>query len=177
MFRYLPPKSSVWGHSLGRRKVSVIAESINAFMTDVVEEPLCRGGHLSVSSGFGLPQPQNVIEQFENSIGIKLARGYAKLDESQCHVAIEQALSLLPTLDQKLHIDISRTIEFDKWRLNDELVNAPDTCRLTWRLGTNCSVSTELYFNSEAEFTGLSELFTKYSLGKLKPNHLKECKK
>ncbi|MFS1704813.1 hypothetical protein [Alteromonas sp. AMM-1] len=177
MLIYQPPKSSLWGHSLGKKHFSVIGERIESFTTDTIEDPQCKGGYISIlPTGFGKPLPQDVFEKFENYIGSKLVRGYSKLDEPQCNLALELALVMSSATKLKSQIRIAKKIEFQKWLLDGECITTPDTSNITWILGTTCSVSTSLYFSSDAEFKGFSELLVKHSLCKLNPKYLKTQK-
>jgi hypothetical protein len=150
MFYYLPPKSSIWGHSL--RRMSAAREK--ALFEQFLESGVAESKFVSASAqrnGFQMLTEQQ-CEQHLQSI---IADGQAGRGEGNSILLVK-------------HIAVS------KWRIDGQQVATCSHFRLHY--GQLPCISTFLIFDTMEHFRYIAALLQKIGLCKLNEKHLKRLK-
>lgn len=168
-YRYSPPKSSVWGHGLGRMRAARARELLLEFVTLCVGERAYASGSMNVMLGAPMaPEAEELL-----SI---VGRTFANLDEPHLEQHLE-ALIHWEARHPKLRAPIVLTQGFalSGWRIGQRI--APAKSMIMMHYGALPSVSTMFSFESLEEFEHVQRVLIDIGLCKLDKRHLKERKR
>jgi hypothetical protein len=182
VFRYAPPKSSIWGHKLrkmaARRQRKLVDEFLNlatvdsAFNNGSVSLPKVAPGWEPLPGAF-----LNLIRLFERELGGFPSTGgyYANLDQVQfdfCYNQLLQAGAL--DVDNPASGHLSCLITIPKWRLHGR--DIPTSSNLIVHYGPLPCLSTMFRFETIDDFYSVQKILSDLGLCNLSEKHLKPCK-
>jgi hypothetical protein len=184
MYRYSPPKSNIWGHSLGRMLPARQRELFAEFLKTAVAEHSFTGGSLTFFVGtapafFPLEaQAQwghitsNDVRHFEQFLGASAREGaFYSLTSQQCEAALTELIqrsALLPGSMLLQGVDIS------KWLIEGQPVATQSRVALYY--GMKPCISTFLEFETTGQFEFIKRVLTDLDFCKLNEKHLKPIK-
>jgi len=168
MFYYRPPKSSIWGHRLGKMPAERAKALFNQFLAIAVAEYKYSYGSMSIHDSTGQMQ-----SRYERLIGkpLTLDRRSDMLTQEQCEKCVDEFI-----MDQNaggptpflLHYSIDIT----QWRLHGQ--PAPTQSSLSIYYGPFPCLSTSLRFETREQFEYIKQVFADIRLCKLNEKHLRE---
>ncbi|MGC3960660.1 MAG: hypothetical protein QM813_22815 [Verrucomicrobiota bacterium] len=184
MYRYSPPKSNIWGHSLGKMQPARQRELFAEFLKRAVAEHSFTGGSLQFFIGDApafLPleaQGQwghvtsDDVRHFEQLLGTSAREGaFYSLTAQQCESALSELIqrsSLLPGSMLLQGVDIS------KWLIEGQPVATQS--RLMLYYGMKPCISTFLEFETTSQFEFTKRVLAGLDFCKLNEKHLKPIK-
>jgi hypothetical protein len=181
MYRYIPPKASVWGHSLRNMKPSREKALMDRFFEIAVAQ-------YSFSSGSVFYQPS--MDTLFNEEPARLCRKHFEgiLDvESSPHSLVnlgkEQFDLCLNELIRNDSLYISGSsgavlmsgVEISKWRIKGE--ESPTKSHMNIFYGAKPRISTFLAFRDLEEFNFINQVLEELGICRLNEKHLKTKKK
>src|SRR5438874_1045161 len=105
MYRYSPPKSNIWGHSLRKMKAARQKALFAEFLKQAVAEYSFNGGNLTFfvesAPGFSASEAQGMwghvtsddVRRFEQLLGANAHGGYFfSLTPQQCEIALDELI-------------------------------------------------------------------------------------
>ena len=172
MYRYFPPKASVWGHSLRRMPVARARNLLATFL-----DTAAKNYQLAQVSLWIDRAEDQAIQRYEKLIGMPAERRRnTDLTLAQADMCLTQLIQ-----DEKEFRATEKCIslwykyEVTRWLANkSELV---PTSIITIHYDNWPHLQTELYFESISEFEHVKEAFAASGLCKLNPKHLKATKR
>ena len=175
MYRYQPPKSSVWGHSLRNMKPAKERELFHEFLRLAVAEYRIGQGSLSISS---MESPQlgaRTVEHFERVLNVKSFNGFfPKLSEAQIDICFKELV-----LDEQLcvgqHVNLLEPVSIAKWLINERQSATRSSIILYY--GSLPLLSTFLRFETIEEFQYIQHVMRTLKLCRLNDKHLKPGKR
>ncbi len=184
MYRYRPPKSNLWGHSLRKMEPLRQKELFDEFLKRAVAEHLFAGGSLSLFVGSAptyLPlDAQDLwghvnshdVHMFERLLGTGARDGgFYSLTPQQCEVSLNEIIrnsTLIPGVLLLQSVDVS------KWLIDDQPVTTDSNFRL--HFGMMPSISTSLQFQTLEQFKFIQRVLSDLKFCKLNEKHLKPIK-
>jgi hypothetical protein len=184
MYRYSPPKSNIWGHSLGKMQPARQRELFGEFLKRAVAEHSFTGGSLQFFIGDApafLPleaQGQwghvtnEDVRHFEQLLAASAREGaFYSLTAQQCEVALTELIqdsALLPGSMLLQGVDIS------KWLIEGQSVATQS--RLLLYYGIKPCISTFLEFETTSQFEFIKRALADLEFCKLNEKHLKPIK-
>ena len=184
MYRYSPPKSNIWGHSLGKMPPARQRELFAEFLKRAVAEHSFTGGSLTFTLGSApafLPleaQGQwghvtsDDVRHFEQLLGTPARAGaFHSLTPPQGEAALTaliQRSSLLPGSMLLQSIDISQ------WLIEGQPVTTQSRVMLYY--GMKPCLSTFLQFETTSQFEYIKRVLADLAFCKLNEKHLKPIK-
>jgi hypothetical protein len=184
MYRYSPPKSNIWGHSLGKMQPARQRELFAEFLKRAVAEHSFASGSLRFILGSApafLPSEaqrqwghvtRDDVRRFEELVGTSAREGaFYSLAPQQCDAALTELIqhsSLLPgsMLLQSAHIS--------KWLIEGQPVTTQS--RVTLYYGMKPCISTFLQFETTSQFDFIKRVLADLNFCKLNEKHLKPIK-
>lgn len=183
MYRYSPPKSNTWGHSLGKMQPARQRELFAEFLKRAVAEHSFTNGTLTFFIGDApafLPleaQGQwghvtsDDVRHFEHLLGSPSRAGNFALSAQQCEVALTELIqrsALLPGSILLQGVDIS------KWLIEGHPVTTESRFFLYY--GMKPCISTFLEFETTSQFEFIKRVLVDLDFCKLNEKHLKPNK-
>jgi hypothetical protein len=183
MYRYQPPKSSIWGHSLRNMKPARQRALFDEFLKKAVAEYSWFGGSLTLFVGsapaFTPPEAQgewghvtsNDVQRFQQLLGAG-DRAFYSLSPQQCETALEEIIrnsALAPGVMLVQSVDVS------KWLIEGQ--PAATQSRFILYYGMKPCLSTHLQFQTTDEFEFIKRVLSDLKFCKLNEKHLKPMKR
>src|SRR5262245_60981678 len=178
MYRYMPPKSSVWGHKLRRMSPAKQNQLFVEFVQRAVAE--YRVSHVSLmisKKAFAAAETiQPVVEYFENLLGAASHNGYfSRLSAhqfDQCFVSLVEDPALLS--GPSTILILNRCHAITKWRING--VDCPTDSSFDLSFGPEPRLSTFLTFHSIQQFRYIERILAELRFCRLNQRHLKQVR-
>ena len=184
MYRYSPPKSNIWGHSLRKMTPAQQKGLFNDFLGRAVAEHSFTKGSLTLFVGSApefLPLEaqgmwghvtSNDVQRFEQLLGTGSHNGmFNSLTPQQCEVALDEIIknsALIPGVVLLQSVDIS------KWLIEGRPVATQSQMMLYF--GMKPCLSTFLEFQTTDEFEFIKRVLSDLQFCKLNEKHLKPIK-
>ena len=184
MYRYSPPKSNIWGHSLGKMQPAQQRELFAEFLRLVVAEHSFTIGSLTFVLGTApdfMPldaQQQwghvaiDDVRHFERLLGVPAREGaYFSLSPQQCDTALTELIqrsSLLPGSS------LCQGVSISKWLIEEQPVNTKSL--ISMHYGMKPCISTILEFETTRQFQLIKRVLEDLDFCKLNEKHLKLIK-
>lgn len=178
MYRYMPPKSSIWGHSLRKMAPARQKHLFDAFLDRAVAERKITSASLLISS---LGQPAlnpiaDVIQHFEILLNTTARSGhFTRLTEpqfDQCFATIKADPKL--TSDMRGLLLLTQRLTVTKWRIDGTEFATNSHFDLSY--GSSPSVTTFLTFESVDQFRFVQGVLAELRFCRLNEKHLKPVK-
>jgi len=167
-FRYQPPKSSIWGHRLGRMPAGRAHALLRRFL-EIAAARFADGPAQLVVHGMDPDLDTRLAQALERSAVASGSYPLTPAGVDRCVAAIAGWEEAHPRAKAPVHLTESFTIE--AWRIDGRAV--PTQSLLTMHYGALPCLSTFLQFDSEAQFEAIRGHFADVGLCKLDPRHLK----
>ena len=184
MYRYSPPKSNIWGHSLGKMQPARQRERFAEFLKRAVAEHSFTGGSLTFFVGAApafLPleaQGQwghvtsDDVRHFEQLLGASAREGaFYLLAPQQCEVALSELIQRSALLPGSM---LLQTVDISKWLIEGQPVTTQS--RVTLYYGVKPCISTFLQFETTSQFEFIKRTLANLEFCKLNEKHLKPIK-
>ena len=185
MYRYSPPKSNIWGHSLRKMEPARQKGLFDDFLKRAVAEHSFRGGSLTLIVG---PAPAFLplegqgmwghvtskdIERFEQLLGTASRGGaFYSLTPQQCEMALNEIIqnrALIPG------VMLLQNVKISKWLIEGQSVVTQS--QITLYYGIKPCISTFLQFQTTDEFEFIKRTLSDLQFCKLNEKHLKPIKR
>ena len=171
MYRYQPPKSSVWGHSLRNMKPARERELFQEFLRMAVAEYRIGEGSLSISSMESPELGARSVEHFERVLNVKSFNGFfPKLSQAQIDICFSELV-----LDEHLcvgqHVNLLEPISIAKWLIDERRTMTHSSIVLYY--GSSPLLSTFLRFDTLEDFHYIQDVLLTLKLCRLNDKHLK----
>jgi hypothetical protein len=185
MYRYSPPKSNIWGHSLRNMEPTRQKALFDEFLKRAVAEHSFTGGSLTLFVGLPpafLPLEgqgpwghvtSNDVQRFEQLLGTGAREGaFYSLTPQQCEMVLNEIIrnsALIPG------VMFLQSVEVSKWLIDGQPVTTQS--RITLYFGTKPCVSTFLQFQTLDQFEFVKRVLSDLQFCKLNEKHLKPIKR
>jgi hypothetical protein len=172
MFRYQPPKSSVWGHLLRKMPAERVKPRFQAFLATAVAEYTFSSASLAIQDTSG-----QVIPRYERLVGTPAQHGshFAPLTHEQSDRCIDELIKdEASDPAAAAQIAIAQLFEITRWRIDGE--EAATSSRVTIHYGRLPCISTHFQFETVEQFHSVRRVLEEIGLCKLKEKHLKPVK-
>jgi hypothetical protein len=165
MFYYLPPKSAIWGHRLGRLTANQARGLLRTFLE-------CSVAH-QVFQSATLHDGAELVPLFDRQTLVDVAdTPYAPITFEDSESAIEAIVEYEKRTGARPQAAfVAQQFFISAWRVLDRVV--PTDSRLTMHYGSFPCVSTFFNFDSIETFEHVRESLSTIGLCRLNPKHLK----
>ena len=183
MYRYQPPKSNIWGHSLRNMEPARQRALFEQFLKRAVAEYSFEGGILTVFAGSPPPHLQGQepyghatesdVQRFEQLLGAVAQNGwFYSLTPHQCEVALNEIIR-----DSVLRpgVLLKQSFEISKWLINGQ--PAAIRSRIHLDYGMKPCISTFLKFETVEQFEFVKKVLSDLHFCTLNEKHLKPVKR
>jgi hypothetical protein len=184
MYRYSPPKSNIWGHSLGKMQPARQRELFAGFLKRAVAEHSFTGGSLTFFVGAApafLPleaQGQwghvtsDDVQHFEQLLGTLAREGaFYSLGAQQCEVALTELVQRSALLPGSM---LLQSVDISKWLIEGQPVATQS--RVVLYYGMKPCISTFLQFETTSQFEFIKRVLVDLDFCRLNEKHLKPIK-
>lgn len=181
MYRYMPPKSSVWGHSLRNMKPLRQKTLFDSFFEVAVAEHSFSSGTVfhqpSIDTLFDEDHPRQCREHFERLLGVESSpHSLASLDKEQFDLCLNELIR-----NDSLYVSgksgavLMSGVEISKWRIKSQ--ESPTESRISIYYGAKPRISTFLFFRDLEEFKFIDQVLGELGICRLNEKHLKRRKR
>jgi hypothetical protein len=185
MYRYSPPKSNIWGHSLRKMEPARQKALFDEFLNKAVAGHSFTGGSLTLFTGappaFFPPEAQaqwghvtsDDVKRFEELFGASARDGsFYSLTPEQCATALNELIRKPAMLPGSL---LLQSVDISKWLINGQPV--PTQSRMMLYFGMKPCLSTFLQFETPDHFEFIKQVLSDLEFCKLNEKHLKPIKR
>lgn len=176
MYSYMPPKPSMWGHSLRKLAPATEKALFTEFLTRAVAEYSLSDGSLTLFSGLprgtifnGILGGNGIVQRFEHLLGATTQNGhFAPLSPQQIEKCLNEIIidsTLIPRLI------LVQPVAVSKWSIEGRAV-ATDS-RFLLYYGIKPCISTFLRFDDLDQFQYIKQAFEDLGFCTLNKIHLK----
>ena len=169
MFRYQPPKSSVWGHLLRKMPPDRAKARFQEFRNNAVAEDKFSSASLRIQDDSG-----EVVRRYERLVGIPTQDGcsFARLTLEQSDRCIDELIKdESSTPGAAARFALTQMFEITKWRIDGQEV--PTTSSVIIHYGQLPCISTFFQFETVEQFHSVRRVLEDIGLCKLNEKHLK----
>jgi len=177
MYRYMPPKSSVWGHSLRRLRPAEAKARFGRFLAAAAGEHHPTGGNVfyqpTTETLFDHSRRDRCTAHFTRLLGLEDdPRWLSNLDSRQVELCLEELIR-----DDSLFVPggdgavVLAGVRISSWRMGDREV--PTDSHIHVYYGACSRISTALTFNDLDEFSFVRQVLEEVVLCRLNEKHLK----
>jgi hypothetical protein len=168
VYRYQPPKSSIWGHGLGAAMPLQQRERFEAFLSEAAAEYAFVGSWVTFAQR---PDAEpDLVSRCTDALGSPWANAMTLTDE-----AFERHFKVLATdqalIDGLFTFSLLRKAKVTRWRIGERSVNTDSDFHISF--GRRGTLSTFLEFNTTEEFDAVASALSQARLCRLNPKHLK----
>ena len=185
MYRYSPPKSNIWGHSLRKMEPARQKTLFDEFLKKAVAEHTFTGGtftlHIGPAPAFLPLEAQgmwghvtsNDVQRFEQLLGTTAREGaFYSLTSQQFEVALNEIIqnsALIPG------VMLVQSLNISKWLIEGQPVATQSMLMLFY--GMKPCISTFLEFETSGQFEFIKQVLSDLDFCKLSEKHLKPIKR
>lgn len=168
MFRYQPPKSSVWGHLLRNMPAERERALLGRFLATAVAGHRFSSAQLSIHDS-----PRQVVQRYESLVGLISRNGrFDSLTHQQSELCLDQLVrDQAAGAGEADRVRLAQAFELSKWRIDGREV--PTRSLLSMHYGELPCISTFFQFETVDEFQGIKRVLDEIGLCKLNEQHLK----
>ena len=169
MFRYQPPKSSVWGHLLRKMPADRAKARFQEFLATAVAEHKFSSATLSIQDASG-----QIVPRYERLIGMPAQNGcfFYRLTLEQSNNCLDELIKDEASAPGSAsHFALAQLFEITKWRVDGQEV--PTSSSVTIHYGQLPCISTFFQFETVEQFHSIRRLLEDIGLCKLNEKHLK----
>lgn len=169
MFRYQPPKSSVWGHLL-RKMPAVRAQArFQEFLATAVAEHKFSSANLRIQDPSG-----EVVPRYERLVGMPAPDGcsFARLTQEQSDRCIDELIKDEASVPGAAgNFALAQSFAITRWRVDGQ--EAPTNSSVIIHFGQLPCISTFFQFETVEQFHSLKRVLEDIGLCKLNEKYLK----
>jgi len=170
MYRYQPPKSSNWGHSLRNMQPSREKALFSDFVARVVAQYSFLDGILLMANA----SQREVVQHFERLLGTTVGRDGATfaLTPQQCQQCLDEIVADAALRPRLL---LAEVFGISMWSINGEAIVTDSRIHLQY--GIKPWVSTFLQFETVEQFHYVKRVLEDLGFCKLNEKHLRSSKR
>lgn len=172
MYRYQPPKSSIWGHKLRKMPAHRASKLLEEFFLRATRQHEFRSGSLSINT-----RAHPIALRFAEILSVPSKDFmHEQLTLDQLNACLQEIIRLesIAPVDARV-ILLNQYFEITQWAIDGKPVNTRST--LTMHYGAIPCLSTRLWFETEDEFAYIRNTMIDLGLCKLNRQHLKLMKR
>ena len=169
MFRYQPPKSSVWGHLLRKMPAERAKARFQEFLATAVAAHNFSSANLRIQDATG-----EVVPRYERLVGMPAQNGcsFAQLTHEQSDRCIDELISDEASAPGAAgHFALVQSFEITKWRVDGH--EAPTRSSVIIHYGQLPCISTFFQFEMVEHFHSVKRVLEDIGLCKLNEKYLK----
>jgi hypothetical protein len=185
MYRYSPPKSNIWGHSLRKMEPARQKVLFDEFLKKAVAEYSFTGGSLTFFIGsaptFFPVEAQGMwghvtssdVQRFEQLLGTTAREGaFYSLKPQQCEIALTEIIQNSALIPGSM---LLQSVDISKWLIEGQPVATQSQIMLYY--GMKPCISTFLQFETTGQFEFIKRVLSDLDFCKLNEKHLKPIKR
>ena len=183
MYRYAPPKSNIWGHSLRNMEPARQRALFEEFLKQAVAEFSFADGSLTLFAGSAPPflkgegpwghATENDIRRFEQLLGTVARNGsFYSLTVQQCDLVLNEIIRNSALAPGVLFVQMCN---ISNWLINGQRVATQSMINLNY--GMKPCVSTFLQFETVEQFEFVKKVLSDLHFCTLNEKHLKPVKR
>src|SRR5262245_25807926 len=172
MFRYQPPKSSVWGHLLRKMPPDRVKARFQEFRNTAVAEDTFSSATLMIQDDSG-----EVVRRYEHLVGMPALNGcsFPRLTLEQSDKCIDELIKDEASAPGAAgRFALAQLFQITKWRIAGQEV--PTTSSVSIHYGQLPCISTFFQFETVEQFHSVRRVLEDIGLCKLNEKHLKPVK-
>ena len=171
MFRYMPPKSSVWGHLLRKMPAERAKTRFDQFLATAVAEHKFTGASLAINDPAG-----EILSRYERVVGTPSRNArFDALTLEQSERCIDELIrDEASAPDAASRFILAQSFEVTKWRVDGE--ETPTRSVLSIHYGQLPCLMTIFQFETVEQFQSVQRVLADIGLCKLNEKHLKPMK-
>ena len=183
MYRYSPPKSNIWGHSLRNMEPARQRTLLAEFLKRAVADYAFANGSLTIFAGAPPPflegqgswghATESDIQHFEHLLGAVARNGsFNSLTPQQCEAALNEIIQDSALIPGVLLVQSAR---ISKWCINGQ--SAATQSHIMLYYGMKPCISTFLEFHTVEQFQFVKQVLSDLHFCTLNEKHLKPIKR
>jgi hypothetical protein len=185
MFRYSPPKSNIWGHSLRKMEPAREKALFDEFLKRAVAEYSFTGGSLTLFIGSPPASwplelqrqwghvTSDDVQRFEQLLGASAREGaFHSLTGQQCEMALNEIIQKSALIPGAM---LLQGVNVSKWLIDGQPVATQS--RMVLYFGLRPCISTFLQFQTPDHFEFVKRVLSDLKFCKLNEKHLKPIKR
>jgi hypothetical protein len=185
MYRYSPPKSNIWGHSLRKMEPARQKMLFDEFLKQAVAEHTFTGGtftlHIGPAPAFFPLEAQgmwghvtsNDVQRFEQLFGSRAREGaFYSLTHQQCDLALNEIIRNSAIIPGVMLVE---SVSISKWLIDGHPTATRSSIMLFY--GMKPCISTFLEFETTGQFEFIKRVLSHLDFCKLNEKHLKPIKR
>lgn len=180
MYKYQPPKSSIWGHGLRKMRPAESRSRVKKFLDIAAGEHCFVGGSVfyqpTLDTIFRQDLHKDCLSRFSRLLGIEESPQFlSNLDNQQVELCLDEL-----SRDDSLYVPgghgavVMEGVRISKWRINDQETSTNSIVDIYY--GANSRISTFLTFNDPEEFEFVRQALMEAGLCRLNEKHLKQLR-
>ena len=169
MFRYQPPKSSVWGHLLRKMPPDRAKARFQEFRNTAVAEDKFSSASLLIQDASG-----EIVRRYESLVGVPAQNGcsFVRLTLEQSDRCIDELIKDEASAPGAAgRFALAQLFQITKWRIDGQEV--PTTSSVSIHYGQLPCISTFFQFETVEQFHSVRRVLEDVGLCKLNEKHLK----
>jgi hypothetical protein len=169
VYRYQPPKASVWGHLLRKMPASRAHSVLNEFLGTAAGHHQFHSASASIRLDY-----RNLEARFEALLGVTARNsGFSGLTLEQSNSLVQEVIRLEASSPEEARaVSVSQTYLITQWIVDGAPVATRS--RLTMRYGWLPGISTRFWFDTIPQFHSVSRIMQDLRICKLNEKHLKQ---
>jgi hypothetical protein len=184
MYRYTPPKSNIWGHSLRKMRPARQRELFGEFLSIAVADHKFLAGSLTVTdytvSSRGMiinHSAGEAVQRFERLLDIKAQNhSFHSLPPEQVEKCLNELIrDNVSKPDEPIRLMLLQPVAIGKWRINGQEIAI--SSEITLYYGLRPCISTFLQFETVEQFRYIKRVLEELRFCKLNEKHLKVIKR
>jgi hypothetical protein len=172
MYRYQPPKSSIWGHKLRKMPAHRASRLLEDFFSRATRRREFKSASISIAAKDHPITPR--LAAILNLPSKEFMHTRLNLDQSNACLQEIIRLESISSADAGI-ILLNQYFEISQWAIDDRPVNTRST--VTMHYGALPCLTTRLWFETEKEFSYIRQIMSDLGLCKLNKQHLKLMKR
>jgi hypothetical protein len=171
MYRYQPPKSSIWGHRLRKMPALRASTLLEEFLAKATRHHEFKSSSLSINY-----RDDRIARRFAEILRLETKDFmHEKLSLDQSNACLQEIIRLESTSSAGAGVILlNQSFEITQWAIDGEPVNTRS--KLTMSYGALPCLSTRLWFETVEQFQYIRHVMSDLGLCKLNDQHLKLMK-
>jgi len=167
-FCYHPPKSTMWGHRLGKMRAERARSLFEQFLATAVSEYRFISASLNIYDASG-----QIVSRYERLVGTGAREGrFEELTQVQCTKCLDEIVKDESSSSSGLSpFLLAQSLEVTKWRIGNEAVATSSLISMYY--GRLPCISTFLLFDTVEQFQHVKRALGDLRFCKLSEKHLK----
>jgi hypothetical protein len=169
MYRYQPPKSSIWGHKLRKMPADRARRLLEEFISRAT------GHHEFRSASLSIMRDHPIALRFAEVLGMPSVLLHERLTHDQSNACLQEIMSLESSAPADARIVLlNQCFEVSQWAIDGRFVATRS--KLNMHYGAVPCLTTRLWFETEMQFNYIRDIFNELGLCRLNKQHLRSMK-